>query len=965
MSVTSTQDTILESNETYNLTVGGASGTGTIVDNDALTVAISDAVSVNEGGNLVYTVSLSGGTSATPITIPLTYSGSATSGTDYTAGPATVTIPAGSTTATITLTTLTDLNTEGNETVIVTLGTLPANVTATDPIGQGTIIDVPPVPQVPQLVGVTSGIVSEEGLSGGLPDTAGTPTDTTNSASSTGTITFTDTDSPAGAMSVTLSGPAGITSGGTAVTWSWDAGTHTLTGSAGSTPVMTIAVGAVTGTGGSYSASYTATLLGPVDHPTGGNPGVEDVRSLGFSATVSDGVNTSTSANFSIAVEDDSPRAVNSSASTTVSPVDTNLMVILDVSGSMDYSSDVPGKTRLDLAKEAITNLINSYDGVGQLRVELITFSSSGSVQGTWLTAAAAIQVVNGLSAGGGTQYDDALETAMTGFSSGGKLTGAQNVSYFITDGEPSSGGSVDSSDESAWTTYLSNNKINSYALAVTNVSVNSINPIAYNGVTGVNTNGQVVANVSELDSVLQGIADIPVQEGNLLTGGVGGGAVGFGADGGRVAELTLDGTKYSYDYTNNTLTVVSGTNHSTWDATTNTATFTTSHGGTLALDFRTGEYEYRPSAQSGSNYGENLAYTVIDRDGDAASAVHTVNVTLMGRPTDDRVRADSTSVKILISDLLANDQVANPDYINLSNASGGTVSQSGDFVTFTFSSANGSFQYTVTDADGNTSSSATVILNRDGNGTGTSSSNTTINGTADGEILIGRDGVGDTINSGGGMDVIYGGTGDDTINAGQSVRLINGGDGTDMLNIGANFTSVSDAQIINIENITLTQSGTALNLSNQTEGFTITGSTGADTIIGGSGADKISAGGGNDTLTGGAGADQFIFNTNLSGGNNVDKITDFSSAEGDKIVLSRTNIFTNLPTSLTSAELLVVNNNGSSTNAGSAHLIYETSTGNLYYDSNGGSSGNRTLFATLGTTTSHPALTINDFMLI
>ena len=44
---------------------------------------------------------------------------------------------------------------------------------------------------------------------------------------------------------------------------------------------------------------------------------------------------------------------------------------------------------------------------------------------------------------------------------------------------------------------------------------------------------------------------------------------------------------------------------------------------------------------------------------------------------------------------------------------------------------------------------------------------------------------------------------------------LLDGGGGTDTLNIGANFTSTSDAQIANIENVTLTAAST-LNLANQ-----------------------------------------------------------------------------------------------------------------------------------------------------
>jgi Ca2+-binding RTX toxin-like protein len=105
------------------------------------------------------------------------------------------------------------------------------------------------------------------------------------------------------------------------------------------------------------------------------------------------------------------------------------------------------------------------------------------------------------------------------------------------------------------------------------------------------------------------------------------------------------------------------------------------------------------------------------------------------------------------------------------------------------------------------------------------------------------------------------------------------------------------------------------LNLANQTEAFTITGSSGADTITGGSGADSISAGGGNDTMTGGsgntidtlnggtgndtmtggAGNDVFDYNAASDSGlglGNRDVITDFhsdadSGSENDAIDLS------------------------------------------------------------------------------
>jgi hypothetical protein len=119
------------------VTVADGQGTGTINDTSTLTVSISDATPVNEGSSLVYTVSLTGGTSTTNITIPLTYAGTATPVLDYNGQPVSVTILAGATSATVTVPTLTDSLVEGPETVLVNLGT-PSNLAVTVADGQGT-----------------------------------------------------------------------------------------------------------------------------------------------------------------------------------------------------------------------------------------------------------------------------------------------------------------------------------------------------------------------------------------------------------------------------------------------------------------------------------------------------------------------------------------------------------------------------------------------------------------------------------------------------------------------------------------------------------------------------------------------------------------------------------------------------------------------------------------------------------
>jgi Ca2+-binding RTX toxin-like protein len=122
-----------------------------------------------------------------------------------------------------------------------------------------------------------------------------------------------------------------------------------------------------------------------------------------------------------------------------------------------------------------------------------------------------------------------------------------------------------------------------------------------------------------------------------------------------------------------------------------------------------------------------------------------------------------------------------------------------------------------------------------------------TINGSNGNDSLIGADGA----------DSIVAGNGNDTIVGAQNDALLDGGAGADLLQIGANFDDANDAQIANIETVTLTATGLTVSLDAQTEGLVINGfAAGSSTIIGGSGADSITGGSGADLLTGGAGVD-------------------------------------------------------------------------------------------------------------
>lgn len=139
-------DGVDEADETFtvaltapvNGTLADASGTGTITDADTaptVNLSLSQNPVIEEGGtsNIVATLSAP---SQQDVVVTLVFSGTAVFGTDYSvvdADPATpgvqIVIPAGQTSGSVTLTALNDSIAEGNETIIVDIGSV-GNATA-------------------------------------------------------------------------------------------------------------------------------------------------------------------------------------------------------------------------------------------------------------------------------------------------------------------------------------------------------------------------------------------------------------------------------------------------------------------------------------------------------------------------------------------------------------------------------------------------------------------------------------------------------------------------------------------------------------------------------------------------------------------------------------------------------------------------------------------------------------------
>jgi Ca2+-binding RTX toxin-like protein len=118
----------------------------------------------------------------------------------------------------------------------------------------------------------------------------------------------------------------------------------------------------------------------------------------------------------------------------------------------------------------------------------------------------------------------------------------------------------------------------------------------------------------------------------------------------------------------------------------------------------------------------------------------------------------------------------------------------------------------------------------------------------------------------------------------------------------------------------------------------------------------------GNDTLTGGAGNDVFIFNAALNAATNVDQIMDFDANNNDKIDLENA-IFTQLAATGTLNSANLASNAGGNAGDANDYILYDTTTGNLYYDADGNGAGAKILFAHLNI--SAGTLDASDFLVI
>ena len=180
---------------------------------------------------------------------------------------------------------------------------------------------------VPVVKTVNHATVDEDGLSNANVDASpllGTETDSTESATDTKTLVVTyGNDVPADLLAAIKLSNAGLDTQldalGGDVTWTLSTDGRTLTGSVGTTPVMTIAITGASVTDaatGEVTYTYEVKLLQPVTHPGNDNEDTVTLSDIGFTVTDKDG--DPVSGKFNVSVVDDVPSGPPQTATPTL-----------------------------------------------------------------------------------------------------------------------------------------------------------------------------------------------------------------------------------------------------------------------------------------------------------------------------------------------------------------------------------------------------------------------------------------------------------------------------------------------------------------------------------------------------------------------------------------------------------------------------------------------------------------------
>lgn len=210
------------------------------------------------------------------------------------------------------------------------------------------------------------------------------------------------------------------------------------------------------------------------------------------------------------------------------------------------------------------------------------------------------------------------------------------------------------------------------------------------------------------------------------------------------------------------------------------------------------------------------------------------------------------------------------------------------------------------------------------------------------------------------GDNLLLGGGGDDVLNGGRGVDVMKGGTGDDVYKVDNVADRVGEYAHQGIDRV---ESSVSYALPGNVEDLTLVGTGNhaakgnalANHLVGNAANNLLAGGLGMDVLTGGAGTDTFVFDTR-PGARNVDQITDFSGS--DRIRLDA-DVFRALDTGRLDADAFKDLAHGAVD--ADDHIIYDSRTGNLFYDADGSGGLKAVKFAVIN---NHFALNADDFLI-
>uniref|UniRef100_UPI00125017B2 beta strand repeat-containing protein n=1 Tax=Acinetobacter nosocomialis TaxID=106654 RepID=UPI00125017B2 len=945
-----------------------ATGVGTIVDNDPAPVLnITGPATINEtAGTATYTVTLTGNTSL-PVTVNYgTANGTATSGTDYTSTSGTLTFAVGETSKTITVPILNDFKVENSENYTISLSS-PTNATINTGSVTTSIINDDFAPHVDLDANNSAGVTGDDyrtfyTVGGGLAvsisdiDTNVTDvnvpvgTDATTKHIKSATVELTNAQTGDAFNFGTM--PSGITaskSGNIITLTSTDPNGSTLDAFESAIKAVTFAADAntpnatvdrivkvnVTDIGDNVSNNaFTTITVNVIQAP--GTPG----------SPVNNGDNTL------IGGDGDDVLLGDAGGVKTVLQAGTNYNIafILDVSGSMAFDLDQGSGTsqeRLNLLKDGLKQYIQNtvlpfaakagtVDG-GHINIALIKFAGLAEtsltisigdvVNGDWTALEATI---NSLVASGGTNYEAAFNQAerwFKGLSTGANdanattnatdkastnadgtaIAGYKNLTFFITDGNPTfymdgnteAGSGSETQNSTTFNTILSQSKStfdHGYNLTSGNKGLGAISTVSAIGL-GIGVKKPWLQLFDNSDSIGNITIDVGTQN----------------VSGSSVTGSTAPTTSSIANFDNTT-----GNNApSSWVASGDAAPATLNSNKLILSDATQGNgtaavYQGPSFVVTGSNTFVSFEY---GRSNWVAGDAFTWKLQRQVGGVWETVEVGSNATS--------------NDHASTGATSTGFFMQSGILLAGTYR-----LQFEVEDKSGTGASNYVVrIDNLQLNTSAGTDTITTTGGQPD--IVLTADQFQYALEAGGlfttltpvGNDKLFGGNGNDvmfgdTINTdwldwtGRNLDAANQPDAAgsgmaalkEYLSLSpSDYTLVNaglGVQAIDLYNYIKAESNTTTGISRfnataDTRGGNdvLDGGAGNDILYGQGGNDILIGGAGNDILFGGTGADTFVWgktlntttgNLDLNGTNNADGSTDtikgFSLAESDKI---------------------------------------------------------------------------------